>query len=73
VIPILIDGARVPRGNQLPKDLEALLLRNSLDVHHASFHDDMAKQIKALPRCLTLVAADLNVVPRPLVMPTADH
>jgi ATP-dependent Clp protease ATP-binding subunit ClpB len=48
VIPILLDGARVPRGDQLPQDLEELALRNGLEVRHVSFHSDMDKLIKAL-------------------------
>src|SRR5262245_62901008 len=48
VIPILLDGARVPKADQLPKDLEELALRNALDVRHASFHNDMDKLIRGL-------------------------
>src|SRR5262249_35676431 len=40
VIPILLEGAKVPKANQLPKDLEELSVRNGLDVRHASFHND---------------------------------
>jgi hypothetical protein len=36
VIPILLDGAKVPKAARLPKDLEELALRNGLDVRHAS-------------------------------------
>jgi hypothetical protein len=48
VIPILLDGAGVPKAAQLPKDLEELALRNGLDVRHASFHSDMDKLIREL-------------------------
>jgi len=48
VIPILLDGAKVPKANQLPKDLEELSLRNGLDVRHASFHNDMDRLIRGL-------------------------
>jgi TIR domain len=48
VIPILLDGARVPKAAQLPKDLEELALRNGLDVRHASFHSDMDKLIRGI-------------------------
>lgn len=41
VIPILLDGARMPKSDQLPKDLEELTVRNGLDIRHASFHTDM--------------------------------
>src|SRR5262245_54402199 len=48
VIPILLDGARVPKADQLPKDLEELELRNALNVRHDSFHSDMDKLIRGL-------------------------
>jgi TIR domain-containing protein len=48
VIPILLDGAKVPKANQLPKDLEELSLRNGLDVRHASFHNDIDKLVRSL-------------------------
>src|SRR5215831_5439873 len=48
VIPILLDGAKVPKANQLPKDLEELSLRNGLDVRHASFHNDVDRLIRGL-------------------------
>jgi formylglycine-generating enzyme required for sulfatase activity len=48
VIPILLDGARMPKASQLPKDLEELSARNGLDIRHASFHPDMDKLIRGL-------------------------
>jgi formylglycine-generating enzyme required for sulfatase activity len=48
VIPILLDGARMPKADQLPKDLEELSVRNGLDIRHASFHPDMDKLIRGL-------------------------
>jgi hypothetical protein len=48
VIPILLDGAKVPKANQLPTDLEGLSLRNGLDVRHASFHNDIDRLVRGL-------------------------
>src|SRR5579862_6168652 len=48
VIPILLDGAKIPKPEHLPKDLEALTARNGLDVRHASFHIDVDKLISGL-------------------------
>jgi hypothetical protein len=48
VIPILLDGAKVPKANQLPKDLEELSMRNGLDVRHASFHNDIDRLVRSL-------------------------
>jgi hypothetical protein len=48
VIPILLDGAKIPSLDQLPEDLKELALRNALDVRHGSFHADMDRLIKSL-------------------------
>jgi hypothetical protein len=57
VIPILLDGTRMPEADQLPKDLEELALRNGLDVRHASFHFDMDKLVRGLKRLSGQVGA----------------
>ena len=48
VIPILLDGAQIPKASQLPDDLKELALRNGLDVRHASFAEDMQRLIRRL-------------------------
>jgi formylglycine-generating enzyme required for sulfatase activity len=48
VIPILLDGAWMPKPAQVPKDLEELTVRNGLDIRHASFHADMDKLVQGL-------------------------
>jgi hypothetical protein len=48
VIPILLEGTPVPNADQLPKDLQELSLRNGINVHHASFHNDMDRLIQGL-------------------------
>jgi hypothetical protein len=48
VIPILLDGATIPKANQLPEDLKELASRNGMDIRHASFHDDMNRLIRGL-------------------------
>jgi hypothetical protein len=48
VIPILLDGATMPKADQLPNDLRGLTSRNGLDVRHASFHEDMDRLIHSL-------------------------
>jgi hypothetical protein len=50
VVPILLDGTRVPKADQLPEDLKELALRNGLNVRHASFHTDLDKLIRELKR-----------------------
>jgi TIR domain len=48
VIPILLDGARVPKADELPRDLGELSMRNGLDVRHASFHNDIDRLVRNL-------------------------
>lgn len=48
VIPILVDGVRMPSTDSLPDELKELSLRNGLDVRHSSFHADMDKLVRAL-------------------------
>jgi uncharacterized membrane protein HdeD (DUF308 family) len=48
VIPLLLDGAKVPKANQLPEDLKELAMRNGLDVRHGSFHSDLDKLVRGL-------------------------
>ena len=48
VIPILLDGATIPKADQLPEDLKELALRNGMEIRHASFQDDMNRLIRGL-------------------------
>jgi hypothetical protein len=48
VIPILLDGGRIPKATQLPEDLKELALRNGMEIRHASFQDDMNRLIRGL-------------------------
>jgi hypothetical protein len=48
VIPILLEGARLPKRDRFPKDLEELPLRNGLAVRHESFHIDMDALVRGL-------------------------
>ena len=48
VIPILLEGTRIPKADQLPNSLKELALRNGLDIRHVSFLDDMERLIRGL-------------------------
>jgi hypothetical protein len=45
VIPILLDGATIPRAQELPKDIEGLVRHNGLHLRDASFDSDIEKLI----------------------------
>jgi len=57
VIPILLDGAKLPKAAQLPEDLEALALRQDLNVRHTSFQNDLDRLIRQLKARLGQAAA----------------
>jgi TIR domain len=46
VVPILLDGAKIPKAARLPDDLKELSFRSGLEVRHTSFRADMDKLIK---------------------------
>jgi hypothetical protein len=48
VIPILVDGAKIPPANRLPEELKGLARRNALDLRNASFRADMDKLVQQL-------------------------
>jgi hypothetical protein len=48
IVPILLEGARMPRREQLPTEIEALSHWQSCDVSHAFFHINMDRLVRAL-------------------------
>jgi hypothetical protein len=48
VIPILMNGTKVPRLDQLPEDIAPLAMRNGLEVRHSSFHPDLDRLVREL-------------------------
>jgi outer membrane protein assembly factor BamB len=48
VLPILVDGARMPSREELPADLQALVRRNAVRVDGESFRSDVAALVEHL-------------------------
>ena len=48
VLPVLVDGAVMPRPEQLPDDIRAICTRNALPLRHESFDDDTENVVKAI-------------------------
>lgn len=48
VIPVLVQGASMPRAEQLPEDLAELAYRNGVEVTHVRWDSDVQVLIKAL-------------------------
>jgi TIR domain len=70
VIPVLVDGASMPNGTDLPDDLKPLVRRNALRVTDTSFDVDCQRLVTAIRRgrklplqvvILTVVASILIV------------
>ena len=48
VIPVLVQGARMPRAEQLPQDLADFAYRNAVELTHARWDSDVEVLVKAL-------------------------
>ena len=48
VIPVLVEGASMPKAAELRGDLKPLAQRNALTISDREFHKDVAKLIKVL-------------------------
>jgi hypothetical protein len=52
VIPLTIDGARLPKADELPDPLKPLIRRQAVEVRNAHFHRDAEALIEKLHRAL---------------------
>jgi hypothetical protein len=48
VVPVLVRGARMPRADQLPADLQELAYRNCVELTHARWKSDLQVLVEAL-------------------------
>jgi hypothetical protein len=48
VIPVLVQGATMPRVEDLPEDLKEIAFRNGIELTHARWDSDMQLLVKAL-------------------------
>jgi hypothetical protein len=68
VIPILLDGARMPRADELPASLAKLVRRQALELSPARFDFDTSRLLRVLDRTLAEVqgppAAEDSTAPR---------
>jgi TIR domain-containing protein len=52
VVPVLVGGARMPRGQDLPDDIAPLSRRNALEVSDLAFHQSVGRLIEVLDKIL---------------------
>lgn len=50
VIPVLVQGAKMPTDTQLPDDLKDLAFRNGVELTHARWESDVQLLVRALSR-----------------------
>jgi WD40 repeat protein len=63
VIPILVEGAQMPRRQQLPEDLVTLARRNAISMRHESFRSDADRLVTAIEPILHPPVAPVAVGP----------
>jgi internalin A len=56
VIPVLLDGASMPRPSELPDDLKPFIRRQALEVSHDRFEADSERLINAIERAFESAA-----------------
>ena len=58
VIPVLVDGALMPRSMELPDDLKPLARRNALQISDTSFDGDCQRMVAAIKEVLERAAIE---------------
>ena len=58
VIPILVEGARLPRADELPPSLAGLVRRQALELSPARFDFDTSRLLKVLDRTLVEIRTE---------------
>lgn len=48
VVPVLVQGAKMPRADELPDDLKELAYRNAVELTHARWRSDVQLLVQAL-------------------------
>lgn len=59
VIPVTVEGARLPVAEELPEDIRELAFRNGKDLRHTSWDDDCAALIRILDKHVPLPAVEV--------------
>jgi hypothetical protein len=60
VIPVLVHGAKMPRPESLPDDIQDLAYRNSVEISHARWNSDVELLVGALKAYVTSTASTAN-------------
>jgi hypothetical protein len=74
VIPVLVDGAKMPPAEKLPDSLKGLARRNAAEVSHTRFSDDAGRLADVLERIISpssAAPAPKPAAPEPIRVPQA--
>jgi hypothetical protein len=71
VIPVLVDGARMPRPDQLPASLAPLARRQAIELSHSRFSADLTGLLNILER--ELRPAPARELPSGQALPSRDR
>jgi TIR domain/Sel1 repeat len=63
VIPVLVDGARMPRKQDLPEALAPLSRRNAIELSETRFHSDVDRLIEAIEKSFAIVEKRVELSP----------
>ncbi len=66
IIPVLVDGAGMPREEDLPEDIRQLVRHNAVFISHATFARDMAALLEQVAPQTRKAPAKLNLLALPL-------
>ena len=61
VIPVLVQGATMPRPSDLPDDLKPLSRRNAIEIRHTNFNADTEKLIRILKKIFNEVETNRKI------------
>lgn len=74
VVPVLVHGARMPRAEQLPDELEEFAFRHAVELTHARWDSDVQVLVRALSPCVQAPAQPPSAdVPAPSATPVATR
>jgi TonB family protein len=72
VIPVLLRGAKMPRSDQLPPDLQELAYRNCVEITHARWRSDVQLLVEPLRRLTGLPGKNVSSGSRAIASKPGD-
>src|ERR1044071_4769039 len=70
IVPVLLDGAPLPRAPDLPQSLLPIRGFNAVQIAHATFHRDAERLSAALPKLVDIAKEDKKLARAVATKPT---